>query len=318
MFIEKGPSGAFLVKKVAQKKISTKLLSSDITAQALDSLAQKETTFSSDMFSYKNFASQLHNPEILQMVLIQTKQLLNRVEAIPLLEPHNPLCDYGKKIQSRLQNQFPAEFIFHSNHIEGSKISQEEITKILEGKKSIYPIKNEIQEVKNSLKSRNLLKDDFIRNISNIKKLYHTLTKNLLQETGDPYPRGFKKYQIIVNNQPTSDPTQVETFLGKLITEIKLGKKTTFPLQLAFDFHLKYEQIHPFTNGNGRTGRLLMDKILIQNGFLPMIVFKDNKDAYFNAIQKASENVVGLKKYYTFMIEQYGKSVEKMLDFVSL
>jgi Fic family protein len=55
---------------------------------------------------------------------------------------------------------------------------------------------------------------------------------------------------------------------------------------------LKYEQIHPFTNGNGRTGRLLMDKILIQNGFLPMIVFKDNKDAYFSAIQKAGENEV--------------------------
>jgi Fic family protein len=103
-----------------------------------------------------------------------------------------------------------------------------------------------------------------------------------------------------------------------LITEVKSWKKTTFPLKLAFDFHLKYEQIHPFINGNGRTGRLLMDKILIQNWFLPMIVFKDNKDAYFNAIQKASENEVWLRKYYTFMIEQYGKSVEKMLNFISL
>jgi hypothetical protein len=112
-----------------------------------------------------------------------------------------------------LQTQFPAEFIFHSNHIEGSKISQEEITKILEGKKSSYPIKNEIQEVKNSIKARNLLKDDFIRNIANIKKLYHVLTKDLLQETGDPYPRGFKKHQIIVNNQPTSDPTRVAQLL---------------------------------------------------------------------------------------------------------
>jgi Fic family protein len=121
-----------------------------------------------------------------------------------------------------------------------------------------------------------------------------------------------------VNNQPTSDPTRVAELLWTLITEVKSWRKTMFPLKLAFDFHLRYEQIHPFTNGNGRTGRLLMDKILIQNWFLPMIVFKDNKDAYFNVIQKASESEIWLKKYYTFMVEQYGKSVEKMLNFISL
>jgi hypothetical protein len=49
-----------------------------------------------------------------------------------------------------------------------------------------------------------------------------------------------------------------------------------------------------------------------------MIVFKDNKDAYFSAIQKAGENEVWLKKYYTFMVEQYRKSVEKMMISLSL
>ena len=83
-----------------------------------------------------------------------------------------------------------------------------------------------------------------------------------------------------------------------------------FPLQLAFDFHLRYEQIHPFENGNGRTGRLLMNKILLQHGMLPMVVFKENKTAYFSAIKKAAESQHGKKVYYTFMIEQYKKSLE--------
>jgi Fic family protein len=69
-----------------------------------------------------------------------------------------------------------------------------------------------------------------------------------------------------------------------LIYNYKKNKNAIFPLQLAFDFHLKYEQIHPFENGNGRTGRLLMNKILIQNGMLPMIVFKENYKAYSNSI----------------------------------
>jgi Fic family protein len=63
-----------------------------------------------------------------------------------------------------------------------------------------------------------------------------------------------------------------------------------FPLQIAFDFHLKYEQIHPFENGNGRTGRFLMNKILMQNGMLPMIIYKDNKVTYSNAIKKSSNS----------------------------
>ncbi len=49
----------------------------------------------------------------------------------------------------------------------------------------------------------------------------------------------------------------------------------------------------------------------MQHGMLPMIIFKENKTAYFNAIKKASESLHGKKVYYTFMIEQYQKSLTK-------
>jgi Fic family protein len=58
---------------------------------------------------------------------------------------------------------------------------------------------------------------------------------------------------------------------------------------MAFDFHLKYEQIHPFENGNGRTGRLIMNKILIQNSMLPMIIFKENYKSYSNSIASSKD-----------------------------
>ncbi|USN59284.1 MAG: Fic family protein [Candidatus Peribacteria bacterium] len=82
----------------------------------------------------------------------------------------------------------------------------------------------------------------------------------------------------------TTSPDKVSDEINNLIKWYRANKANIFSLQLAFDFHLKYEQIHPFENGNGRTGRLLMNKILIQNGMLPMIVFTDNKQSYFNAI----------------------------------
>ena len=65
------------------------------------------------------------------------------------------------------------------------------------------------------------------------------------------------------------------------------NRKKIHPFILAFDFHLNYEIIHPFRDGNGRTGRLILNKILMQNGYPPIIIFKDNKSAYFNAIKFA-------------------------------
>jgi Fic family protein len=212
------------------------------------------------------------------------------IAILPLLQQDNSLHQQGTVFQNWLTTTFPEEFIYHSNHIEGSKIPKSEVANILQGKKLAYKVKNEVQEVKNSLQARTFLQSDFLWNIANIKKLYHILTKDLLQETGIFYPRGFKKVSIVVNNAATTDPQQVEKAVSDLLQMIKTQKKTLFPLQLAFDFHLKYEQIHPFENGNGRTGRFLMDKLLLQNGLLPMIVFKDNKEAYFNAIKKASES----------------------------
>ncbi len=112
----------------------------------------------------------------------------------------------------------------------------------------------------------------------------------------------------MVNNQATTPPEKVDEALANLILSYKRNKNTTFPLQNAFDFHLAFEQIHPFENGNGRTGRLIMNKILIAAGLPPCIVFSKNRQAYFSAISEAKTHK---KKYYQFMLEQYEKTLTK-------
>jgi Fic family protein len=83
------------------------------------------------------------------------------------------------------------------------------------------------------------------------------------------------------------------------------------PLELAFEFHLRYESIHPFVDANGRTGRMIMNKILMQNYYLPIIIYKQNKKAYFNSIEKAREGKK--QKYYQFLISQTNKTYKNML-----
>lgn len=215
------------------------------------------------------------------------------------------------KKENEFYTNFAKEFIFNSNNIEGSKIPKEKVIEILQKGDSKYFNRNEVKEVINSIKAMHFIKKEFKFNEQSIKKLYNILTKDLKREDGSNYPKGFKKVDIIVGNSITTKPTQVKNELKKLLEWYKKNKKTLHPLELAFEFHLMYESIHPFTDANGRTGRLIMNKILIQNYYNPTIIYKENKKTYFNAIQKAREGKV--KKYYQLLIQQGAKTYKQML-----
>jgi Fic family protein len=210
--------------------------------------------------------------------------------------------------------EFAKEFIFNSNNIEGSKIPPTVVREIIEKGDTRYANKNEVKEVKNSIEAFEYLKKSFKFNIPSVKRLYHILTKDLEMQKGVPYPRGFKKIQNIVGNSTTTPPEKVEPELKDLFIWYRKNKKKVHPLILAFDFHRRYEQIHPFLDGNGRTGRLIMNKILMSKGYPPTIVYKNNKVSYFNSLEKANEGMS--KKYYQFMLEQTKKTYEFLEEVV--
>ncbi|RLF56867.1 MAG: hypothetical protein DRN27_08900 [Thermoplasmata archaeon] len=214
-----------------------------------------------------------------------------------------------KNNQALVFLEFAKEFIFNSNNIEGSKIPAKEVKKIIETGNSKYKNRNEVKEVYNSIDAFDYIQKGFKFNVASIKRLYYILTKNLTMSNGGSYPKGFKKVENIVDNQKTVPPDQVEWALENLLNNYKENKKTTYPLKLAFDFHLTYEYIHPFIDCNGRTGRLIMNKILMNHGYFPILVYKDNAKAYFNAISKGLEQS-SKKKYYQFMLEQTKKTYQ--------
>ena len=205
--------------------------------------------------------------------------------------------------------EFAKEFIFNSNNIEGSRIPAQEVKKILETGGSRYQNANEVKEVYNSIDAINYIQQGLKFNIASIKRLYYILTKDLLMSNGLPYPKGFKTLSNIVNNRETTAPGSVVPELTELLEHYKANKKKIHPLKLALDFHLRYEEIHPFQDGNGRTGRLIMNKILMTNGYFPMVIYTENAQAYFNALARASERE-RMKSYYQFMLGQMLKTYQ--------
>ncbi len=263
-----------------------------------------------DSISRKEF--ELRIPLLEELDLIYNDQLLQDVELMSI-QIENLL--EIKENKDAVLIEFAKEFIFNSNRIEGSKIPADEVRKIIETGSSKYQNANEVKEVYNSIDAMDYMRAEFKFNIPSIKRLYYILTKNLTMSSGEAYPRGFKKVANVVNNTETTPPELVESELKKLLEVYQSKKRSEHPIKLALDFHLKYEGIHPFLDGNGRTGRMLMNKILMSNGYFPIIIYSEQTRAYFNAINKGLAGG-NRKKYYQLILKHAKKTYQQFYMFI--
>ncbi len=254
-----------------------------------------------DVLSEKEF--EMRKPLLSGLDVAHSRNLLFEIELMSIKV--NNLIEIKENMDAVLI-EFAKEFIFNSNNIEGSKIPAHEVKKIIEASSSTHNIANEVKEVYNSIDAMAYIQTGFKFNIASVKRLYYILTKGLVMQNGESYPKGFKKISNVVNNMETVPPELVEPRLIDLLDHYKSNKFKSHPLELAFDFHLEYENIHPFFDGNGRTGRMMMNKILMAHGYFPIIIYSENSRAYFNAISKGLSN--NKKSYYQFMLEQTRKT----------
>jgi len=263
-----------------------------------------------DLISHKEF--ELRRPLIEKLEITYNNKLLFDIELLVI--KINNLMEV-KDVDKAILTEFAKEFIFNSNNIEGSRIPAEEVKKIIESGNSKYQNANEVKEVYNSIDAIEYIQKGFKFNISSIKKLYYIITKDLTMQNGEPYPRGFKKVNNVVNNMETVPYNKVIPKLNDLLKDYKKNKLLIHPLKLAMDFHLTYEHIHPFQDGNGRTGRFIMNKILMSKNYFPIIIYSENSTAYFNSISKG---LMGnnMKTYYQFMLKQAKKTYNNFYNII--
>ena len=142
------------------------------------------------------------------------------------------------------------------------------------------------KEIINSIIAINFAFSDEMKwNAKSIKKIHHYLFHNIYFDFAGQY----KKVNNIVGNSPTTDWQKVPTEMKSLLTWFKKNKRKMYPPQLALEFHWRFETIHPFEDGNGRVGRILLNSFLVQQGYAPVIYFTENHTAYCNALNKARQ-----------------------------
>ncbi len=190
-----------------------------------------------------------------------------------------------------IKDEFILKLTFHSNKIEGSTLSEPDTAAVLFDNVAL-PGKSLVEqlEVKNHQAALNYLfgyiaekqkiSEDFVL------KLHAIIMNGIMPDAGLYRRHGVR---IVGVNLPTANHMRVKELTAGVILEAR--EKAGDIISLAAGIHSRFEQIHPFSDGNGRVGRLLLNAMLLKENFAPAIIRQEQKRIYYRYLYKAqSEN----------------------------
>lgn len=194
-------------------------------------------------------------------------------------------------LDTELSN-FRILFAYNSNVIENPATTYHDTREIFENGKvsaftgdlrTIFEIQNQ-KECYDFLKEKIVLKEKISPEL--IKEIHNKLMHGCYDETRfamGERPGEFKHHEYVTGDNIGAAADDVEAEINALCSEInELGSINV--LKTAAYFHLKFESIHPFADGNGRVGRTLMNYFLMINDYPPTIIYDEDKESYYMAL----------------------------------
>jgi Fic family protein len=209
------------------------------------------------------------------------------------------LTERDMKYKGGLYHSTQIEFAYNSNHIEGSTLTKDETRYIYETN-SIVSANDGIVNVDDVIEAKNHFRAfDYLLDVVDEKlteiiiKEFHRLLKTGTSDSDKTYfaVGDYKKVENTVGNIETTMPKKVPGAMAKLlesyhhIIEKGSGMGNVLKLKNIIEFHVKFEQIHPFQDGNGRVGRLIMFKESLSHGITPFVIEDKNRVYYLSGIE---------------------------------
>lgn len=191
---------------------------------------------------------------------------------------------------------------YNSNKIEGSKLTPEQTSSLFETgtiKSDSYLYSKDIEEATGHFTMFNYMIKSYQQPLSEdlIKEYHFHLKSGVFEDRANGYPVGeYKNRANMVSNIKTTPPIEVGERIKELLLEY--NSKSSISLKDIAEFHVKYEKIHPFQDGNGRTGRIIMFKECLKNNILPFIIEDKNKQEYYDCL-----NVAQTEGKYTPLVD---------------
>lgn len=218
-------------------------------------------------------------------------------------------------------NGHSISFAYHSGRIENERITYHDTREIFEhdGVTSYTGDLRTLFEIRNAKNANELFLHAFQEKCAFDEALLKALQLQLTQNTYDARrwqlgerPGAYKRHDYVTGKEEIgAAPEDVQDELSELLSELQdVADKDA--LTAAAYFHAKFENIHPFADGNGRTGRLAMNYFLVMHGHPPIIIHEEDRRAYYQALE-AWDSVQALDPLCVFLREQTEKTWEKQL-----
>ncbi|GAA0791102.1 Fic family protein [Faecalicatena orotica] len=205
---------------------------------------------------------------------------------------------------------------YNSNRIEGSTLTEKQTASIFEtgtirADGSVFRTKD-VEEMTGHFTMFNYMLDTCEEILSQrlIKEYHYRLKAGVFEDIANGYPIGeYKNRRNMVSNIMTSTPENVEEDMKVLLEDY--NSKEPHSLKDLAEFHARFEKIHPFQDGNGRTGRMILFKECLRSCVMPFIIGNDRKAEYYECLNKAQQN-----EDYEPLIRYFGQEQERYVEMV--
>lgn len=194
---------------------------------------------------------------------------------------------------------------YNSNRIEGSTLTEHQTASMFEtgtisNGEDMYIRTKDIEEMTGHFRMFNQVLQtlDEPLSINIIKQMHYNLKIGVFEDMANGYPCGeFKNRTNFVSNITTTSPENVQRDMTALLnTYLQIQ---TLTIKDLAKFHADYENIHPFQDGNGRTGRMILFRESLRHNMVPIIIRNENKATYVHSLNKAQTagNLTDLVEY---------------------
>ena len=197
----------------------------------------------------------------------------------------------ASRMKGGIYHRTQIDLTYNSNHIEGSRLTHDQTRYIFEtntiGITDETVNVDDVVETVNHFRCIDYIIDHTEEKLTEnfVKQLHLMLKSGTSDSRKDWFAVGdYKRLPNEVGGQETCPPKEVHRHLKALLSEYNAIKRKSF--EDILDFHVRFEQIHPFQDGNGRVGRLLTFKECLANGIVPFIITDDLKMFYYRGLHE--------------------------------
>lgn len=214
--------------------------------------------------------------------------------------------------QKKARENFAIKFTYNTQRIEGSTLTRKETADLLE--RGISPSEKPITDVKEAEAHKKIFLEmlKYGRDLNN--QIIFYWHKRLFENTKKDIAGKIRTHGVAISRSkfiPPS-PVELEVLLKEFYDWYKKNKNKTPPVELAALVHLKFVTIHPFSDGNGRISRLMMNFVLNKHNFPMLDIPYEKRTSYYNSLEKSQtkkQEGIFIKWFFKRYLEEHKKLI---------